>query len=94
MKIFQGKVVSKKMVNTAAVVVERLLIHPKYKKRFKRSKTYQVHDMLGSVEGQMVKFVACKPISKLKKWKIVEILGVAKADKGLEKKVKKEIKKK
>jgi len=72
MKIFTGKVISTKMNKTATVSVERVVVHPMYKKRFKRNKKYHVHDEVGVKVGDKVSFVACKPISKLKKWKIVE----------------------
>ena len=71
MKIFKGIVIAKKMSKTATVSVERVVIHPKYKKRYKRSKKYHVHDEFGVNVGDEVEFVATKPISKLKKWKIV-----------------------
>jgi small subunit ribosomal protein S17 len=74
MKIFTGKVISTKSAKTAVVAVERIVVHPLYKKRFKRVKKYQVHDERGTKEGEMVKFVACKPISKTKKWKIIEVI--------------------
>jgi len=73
MKIFVGQVVSVKMPKTATVAVEKVVIHPVYKKRFKRIKKYHVHDEIGVSEGQTVKFVASKPYSKLKKWKILEV---------------------
>lgn len=75
MKIFTGKVIAKKMDKTATVLVERVVIHPVYKKRFKRTKKYHVHDEMGTELGKVVHFVACKPISKLKKWKIIEVNG-------------------
>ena len=75
MKIFKGKVVSTKMAKTATVLVERILIHPIYKKRFKRVRKYQVHDELGVKIGDKVSFVTTRPISKLKKWKIIEVLN-------------------
>ena len=78
MKIFTGKVVSKKMEKTATVLVERVVIHPVYKKRYKLAKKYHVHDEMGTSVGDTVNFVASKPFSKLKKWKIV---GGALADK-------------
>lgn len=74
MKIFTGKVVSTKMAKTATVDVEHIVIHPLYKKRQTRVKKYQVQDELGAKEGQTVKFVASKPYSKTKKWKITEIV--------------------
>ncbi|MFC1710273.1 30S ribosomal protein S17 [Patescibacteria group bacterium] len=76
MKIITGKVVSIKMKDTATVAVERVVVHPMYKKRFRRIKKYHVHDELGVEVGQEVKFVACKPYSKLKRWKIVEVVSV------------------
>lgn len=70
MKIFTGKVVAKKMQKTATVEVERMVVHPLYGKRYKRAQKYQVHDEVGVKIGDNVKFVACKPISKSKKWRI------------------------
>lgn len=75
MKIFKGKVISTKMAKTATVVVERMLVHPIYKKRFKRARKFQVHDELGVKVGDKVSFVTTRPISKLKKWKIIEVLN-------------------
>lgn len=80
MKIFKGKVVSTKMAKTATVVVERILVHPIYKKRFKRVRKFQVHDELGVKVGDRVSFAATKPISKLKKWKIRKVLGEEKKE--------------
>lgn len=74
MKVFTGKVVSNKMAKTATVEVERMVVHPLYLKRYKIAKKYQVHDELGVKVGQVVKFVASKPYSKFKKWKIVEVI--------------------
>jgi len=71
MKVFTGKVISTKMDKTATVLVERVVIHPVYKKRYKRARKYQVHDEVGVAVGQDVSFVACKPYSKTKRWKIV-----------------------
>jgi len=75
MKIFSGKVISTKMTKTATVLVTRIVAHPMYQKRLKKVRKYQVHDEIGVKEGQTVRFVACKPISKMKKWKIVEIVA-------------------
>ena len=71
MKIFTGKVISKKMEKTATVVVERVFVHPVYKKRVRRVKKYHVHDIFDTKVGQKVSFVGCKPYSKTKKWKII-----------------------
>jgi small subunit ribosomal protein S17 len=67
------------MAKTATVVVERILVHPIYKKRFKRVRKFQVHDELGVKVGDKVSFVTTRPVSKLKKWKIIEVLGEKKA---------------
>lgn len=75
MKIFTGKVKHTKMAKTATVAVERVVAHPIYKKRYKKIKKYHVHDELGVKVGQEVKFVASRPYSKLKRWKIIEIVN-------------------
>lgn len=74
MKIFIGKVKALKTAKTATVTVERVVIHPLYKKRFKRDRKYQVHDEIGVKVGDTVKFVASKPYSKTKRWKITEVI--------------------
>ena len=75
MKVFTGKVISVKMAKTATVAVERFLSHPMYIKRFKRVKKYHVHDEIGVFEGDRVKFTASKPYSKLKKWRVLEVVS-------------------
>ena len=74
MKVFTGKVISTKMAKTATVAVENIVLHPVYKKRLRRIKKFHVHDEMGAVVGNVVKFVASKPYSRLKKWKIIEIV--------------------
>jgi small subunit ribosomal protein S17 len=74
MRVFKGKVISKKMEKTATVAVDRVVVHRIYGKRYKRTKKYHVHDALGSKVGDEVRFVATKPYSKLKRWKIKEVL--------------------
>ena len=80
MKVFTGKVKSTKMQKTAVVVVERIVQHPVYKKRMKKFKKYLVHDEFGTKVGQLVKFVASRPYSKLKKWKVIEIVEDKKSE--------------
>ena len=75
MKIFVGKVIGTKMAKTAVVSVERVVIHPLYKKRFKRDRKYQVHDELGTKINDVVQFTASKPYSKTKKWKILKVVS-------------------
>ncbi|MFZ5365683.1 MAG: 30S ribosomal protein S17 [Patescibacteria group bacterium] len=74
MKEFKGEVVSTKTPKTAVVRVVRQKIHSLYKKRIKVRKKYHVHDELGVKEKDLVKFVQTRPISKTKKWKIVEVV--------------------
>lgn len=66
---------SKKMQKTATIAVERIVVHPIYKKRYKRVKKYQVQDDFGVEVGRMVKFIVSRPYSKTKKWKIIEVIG-------------------
>jgi len=69
-----GKVVSVKMAKTIVVLVERTKIHPKYKKRYKTSKKYKVHDEKGLFKlGDKVNFVECRPLSKDKRWRILAV---------------------
>ncbi|MGB9706846.1 MAG: 30S ribosomal protein S17 [Microgenomates group bacterium] len=74
MKILEGVVTSTKMKKTATVLVERFKVHPLYKKRVKVKKKYHAHDQLGVKVGDRVKIQECRPISKTKRWKIIEKL--------------------
>lgn len=74
MKIFIGHVIGTKRLKTATVNVENVVIHPLYKKRFRRLRKYSVHDEKGVKVGDIVKFVASKPYSKTVRWNIVEIV--------------------
>lgn len=78
-KIFTGHVVATKTAKTAVVSVERVIIHPLYKKRFNRDRKYPVHDEIGVKVNDLVKFTACRPYSKTKKWIILEVVGDKKA---------------
>lgn len=78
MKIYKGRVIATKMAKTATVAVERVVIHPIYKKRSRRNTKYHVHDELGVKVGDVVKFTDSKPYSKIKKWKILEVVKIKK----------------
>jgi small subunit ribosomal protein S17 len=68
-----GKVVSNKMQKSATVLVERLVKHPRYHKYIKRRKTYTVHDETNSAQpGDLVVIEESRPISRRKRWVIVE----------------------
>lgn len=74
MKVFEGKVTRTKMQKTATVEVEMVKVHPIYKKRIKIKKKYHVHNELEVKVGDWVKIQECRPISKTKKWKIMEVI--------------------
>lgn len=74
MKKFVGRVISTKSQKTVTVLVERLWQHPIYKKRIKRSKKYLVHDEIGVKLKDKVVIQETRPISKRKRYKIVEVL--------------------
>ncbi len=72
MRIVTGKVVSDKMAKTVVVEVGRLVVHPKYHKRIKRTQKFHAHNELGAKTGDTVKIAEVKPISRTKSWKVVE----------------------
>jgi small subunit ribosomal protein S17 len=70
-----GKVVSRKSSKLAIVEIERLRQHPRYLKRYKVHHRIAVHDEKDNSEvGNMVEIEECRPISKTKRWKIIEII--------------------
>ena len=73
-----GEVVSTKMEKTVTVRVLREIPHPVYQKRVKRYKNYLAH--IASVapsDGDIVKILSTKPISKLKRWQVSQIVRKA-----------------
>src|SRR3989344_5945854 len=70
-----GRVVSTKMQNTVAVLIERRKKHPLYKKSFIRTKKYLVDDSLGAKLVDIVVIEKVRPISKRKHWKVVKVMG-------------------
>ena len=70
-----GVVKSNKMDKTAVVSVERLVRHPLYTRAFKKTSNFTVHDEENRCQiGDRVRIVECRPISKRKRWRLVEIL--------------------
>jgi len=70
-----GRVVSDKAEKTVTVMLERQVKHPLYGKYIKRSTKVHAHDEENScAEGDLVRISECRPISKLKSWRVVEIL--------------------
>ena len=69
-----GVVVSDKMDKTVVVKIDRLKMHSKYKKKYKVSKKYKVHDEENEFKiGDKVMIMESKPISKDKKWVAKEV---------------------
>ena len=78
-KEFIGIVKSDKMEKTIVVSIETLTLHPLYKKYIKRSKKIKAHDEKSEAKiGDRVRVIECRPISREKCWKLVEILECAK----------------
>lgn len=70
-----GEVVSDKMLKSRVIMVKNVKMHPIYKKRFVVRKKYYAHDEANTTKiGDRVKIRSITPMSKLKKWEIVEVL--------------------
>jgi small subunit ribosomal protein S17 len=78
-KVRQGYVVSDKMDKTVVVKVERRTTHPLYGKTVTRSERYHVHDETNDVHvGDLVRIVETRPLSKTKRWRVLDVLERAK----------------
>ena len=74
-----GKVVSDKMEKTVVVAVERLVRHPLYHKLIKQTVKFKAHDENNESHlGDTVKIMETRPLSKEKRWRVVEVLEKAK----------------
>ncbi len=74
-----GVVVSDKMDKTITVAIERRIQHAIYKKYFKKTKKFHVHDAKEEAHvGDVVKIMETRPLSKTKRWRLVQILEKAK----------------
>ncbi|MDR0375117.1 MAG: 30S ribosomal protein S17 [Treponema sp.] len=72
---FTGVVKSDKMDKTIVIAVETTTLHPLYKKYVKRTKKVKAHDEKNEAKiGDTVRVVECRPISKEKCWRLVEIV--------------------
>ncbi len=71
----EGRVVSSKMLKTVTVLLERQVQHPLYGKIIRRSTKVHAHDEAGDCrEGDVVRITECRPISKTKNWRVVEVV--------------------
>jgi small subunit ribosomal protein S17 len=69
-----GTVVKAKMAKTVVVAVERLVQHAVYRKTIKRTSTFMAHDEKGAKQGDRVRIVETRPLSRNKRWRVEEIL--------------------
>ncbi len=72
-----GVVVKAKMQKSVVVAVERMVQHAVYRKTIKRTSTFMAHDEKGAKKGDTVRIVETRPLSKLKRWRVEEIVGRA-----------------
>ena len=79
-RVLTGTVVSDKTDKTVVVLVERKVKHPVYGKIMRLSKKYHAHDEGNTFkEGQIVRIEECAPISKLKTWKVIDVVDTHRA---------------
>jgi small subunit ribosomal protein S17 len=70
-----GTVLSNKMKKTIVVQIERRVLHPKYKKYIKKRTRLYAHDEKNeAIIGNRVVLAACRPLSKLKRWRVIKVL--------------------
>jgi len=75
----KGVVVSDKQDKTITIAVERRTQHPKYKRVVKKTKKYKAHDEENVCnEGDIVRIMETRPLSKTKRWRLVEVIEEAK----------------
>lgn len=78
-KVRVGKVVSDKADKSIVVAVETMVNHPLYQKRVKRTTKFMAHDENNACGiGDTVKIMETRPLSKSKRWRLVEIIEKAK----------------
>ena len=76
-RTLRGTVVSDKMDKTVVVRVDSIKVHPKYGKRFTRSRKFKAHDEKGEYKtGDVVKIQEIRPLSKEKCWRVVGKVNV------------------
>ncbi len=75
-KVREGIVVSTKMQKTITVKVERTIRHPDFQKVVTREKKYYAHNENPDIQvGQKVRIIETRPLSKLKRWRVLEVLS-------------------
>jgi len=80
MRTVTGRVISNKMDKSASVLISRVVKHPVYGKYLRRSSKVLVHDEENTCQaGDLVSISECRPFSKRKAWRLVEVLERAEA---------------
>ncbi len=80
-RVMQGKVVSDAPDKTIVVLIERRVMHPRYKKIVRKSKKYHAHDEENACKtGDIVRIRECRPLSKKKCWEVVTEADLGGAD--------------
>jgi small subunit ribosomal protein S17 len=74
-RTLEGRVISDKMQKTVTVLIERQIQHGLYGKYLRRSTKVHAHDELSCKEGDLVRITECRPLSKTKNWKVVEVVA-------------------
>jgi small subunit ribosomal protein S17 len=78
LRTVEGRVVSNKMNKTVTVLVERSVKHALYGKYLRRSTKLHAHDEDNACnEGDVVRVTECRPLSKTKNWRVVEVIARA-----------------
>jgi len=74
---FLGEVISTAMNKTIVARIITMKLHPKFKKKYQVSRKFHVHDEKAEAKvGDKIKFVECRPLSKTKRWRLVEVVKI------------------
>jgi len=77
-KTYIGRVISDKMDKTVVLAVTRRIAHAKYNKVVRRTTTFKAHDEKNECKtGDLVRFIETRPLSRDKRWKVLEIIEKA-----------------
>lgn len=74
-RMITGKVVSDKMTNTVVIEVTRLVAHPMYHKRMRRTNKFHAHNTIGAKTGNLVEITECRPVSKTKFFTVTKVIN-------------------
>ena len=77
-RVLQGVIAGNKMDKTVVLAVTRRIAHARYSKTMKRTTKFKVHDEKNECKvGDVVRFIETRPLSKEKRWKVLEIVEKA-----------------